>query len=218
VEPEGDLVLHVVELVELVGVDVELGVAVAVDPQHLGHQRRPLAAGERHDPGPQAVRVDGRPQCGQVDAVAQVGGGGREDVTAGEGRSRGRQPVQLLGQLDRPGRSAGERDGRCQQAVVGTDQHTGAVAHLDGQRPPVRAHAGVDHGQDHTGRDVLDAAGEGQRAGPDVVRRDLVGQVDDGGVGGDVTDDRLHHPDELVGGAVVRQKRHGVVAGRHGSR
>jgi hypothetical protein len=37
-----------------------------------------------------------------------------------------------------------------------------------------------------------------------------VREVDDADVRCDVTDHRLDHPDELVGGAVVGQERHGV--------
>ena len=48
--------------------------------------------------------------------------------------------------------------------------------------PPVRAHARIDDGQHDAGRHVLDAPREGERAGPDVVGRDLVGEVDDGDV------------------------------------
>ena len=45
-DTDGD---SVTELVDLVGIDVELRVAEAVDPEHLADRPRRLLAGERHD-------------------------------------------------------------------------------------------------------------------------------------------------------------------------
>ena len=89
------------EAVDLVGIDVDLGVAEAVDPQHLADDRVALLAGERHDPGPQQVGIDRCAELGEIDAVRQVGGRGCEHVAAGERRARGRELVRGVGQRDR---------------------------------------------------------------------------------------------------------------------
>ena len=64
---------------------------------------------------------------------------------------------------------------------------------------------------DDAGRHVLDGPGQRERAGAHVIGTDLVRQVEDGDVAGEVADDRLDDPDELVGRAVVGEQRHGVV-------
>ena len=121
--------------------------------------------------------------------------------------------IGVVGQTDRPGGAADHAHGAGEQAVVRADQHRLAVlAHLDGDRTPSGADTGIDHGEDHARNQVLDAAGERQGAGPDVVGRDLVGDVDDGGVRSDRADDRLDDADELVDQAVVRQERDRVAA------
>ena len=129
---------------------------------------------------------------------AEVGGRRREHVAAVEGRSRGVQPVLGVGQLDRPCRAADHADGGCQQTVVRADEHRRAVADLDRHGPARRSDPGIDHGQHDAGRQVLRAASEGQPAGPDVMGRDLVADVDDERRGRDLTDHRLHDADELV--------------------
>src|SRR5207244_11082991 len=70
--------------------------------------------------------------------------------------------------------------------------------------------------QDDTGREVLDAAGQGERAGAHVMGRDLVAHVDDDRVGGERPEDALHHTHELVGMAVVAEERDRLEATHHG--
>ena len=74
------------------------------------------------------------------------------------------------------------------------------------------ADARIDDRQHDAARHVRDAPRQRERTGADVERRDLVGEVDDGDVRCEVTDDRLDHADELVGGAVVGEERDGVEA------
>ena len=100
-------------------------------------------------------------------------------------------------------------------AVVGTDEHTSATAHLDRHRVAQRAHARVDHAEHHALRHVGDGPGERQAARPDVERRDLVGEVDDQRVRRQVAQHRLHHADELVARAEVGEERHRVVSAAH---
>ena len=143
-----------------------------------------------------------------------MGGHRGEDVTPGEGRpGRGRQVVGLVGQGDRPAGASDHAHRAGQQAVVRADEdRLPVLPHLDGHGPAQGADARVDHGQDDAGDQVLDAAGEGQRAGPHVAGGHLVRDVDDGGVGRDRPDDRLDDTDELVSQPVVRQERDRVVA------
>ena len=116
------------------------------------------------------------------------------------------QLVLGIGQLDSGGGAADHADGRSQQPVVGPHEVRLPVADLDGDGPPVGAHAGVDHCQHDAGAEVLDAAGQRQGAGLDVVGLDVVGDVDDRDLRRDRADDRLDHADELVAGAVVGQE------------
>ena len=95
----------------------------------------------------QQVGVDERAELGEVDAVAQVGGGRGEHVAAGERRARRGEVVLGVGQLDGALGAADDRDGRREQAVVGPDEHAGAAGDLDRDRPPRRADAGVDDRQ-----------------------------------------------------------------------
>src|SRR5690606_40873273 len=81
------------EVGHLVGVDVELAVAVPVDPEDLGHDGAVLLAGQGAEPGPQDAGVDGGSELVEGHAVAEVGGGRREDVAAGEGGAGGGQLV-----------------------------------------------------------------------------------------------------------------------------
>ena len=69
--------------------------------------------------------------------------------------------------------SAAQRDGRREQPVVWPDQHRGALADLDCDGPPWRAHTRVDDGHDDAGAQVLGAASQGETPGTDVVRGDF---------------------------------------------
>ena len=65
-------------------------------------------------------------------------------------------------------------------------------------------------------RHVLDGPHQGERRRPGRRGADLVGEVDDGDVAGEIADDGLHDADELVGGAEVGEERDGVVRAAHG--
>ena len=71
---------------ELVGADVELAVAEAVDPQHLGMDPVGLGAGQGDHPRDEEGGVERGAELAEVDAVAEVGGSRGEDVPAGERR------------------------------------------------------------------------------------------------------------------------------------
>ncbi len=163
-------------------------------------------------PGSSRTGIDLGAELGQLDAVADVSGRGTEDVAPVERRTGRLELVLEVRELDGTLGAAGHRDGRGEQPVVGADDDTGATGDLDRDRAAPRADAGVDDAQHDTGGHVADAPGERERAGADVERWDLVGEVDDADVRGDVTDDGLDDADELVGGAVVGQERHGVEA------
>ena len=203
---------------KVVGADVELAVAEAVDPQHLGDHAAVLGlAGSGTTPGSSRSASTVVTELGEIDAVAQVRGPGREDVAAGEGGAR-RGEVELgVGEPHGALGTAGHGDRRGEQAVVGADQHALAAGHLDGHARRAGPHAGVDDGEHDARRHVPDAAGEGERAGAHVVRRDVVGEVDDPCVRREVADDGLHDADGLVGGAEVAEERDRVEAAAHGT-
>src|SRR5439155_25501424 len=138
-------------------------------------------------------RVDGVAQLVDLDAGAQVGGGGGEDVAAGERGPGGGQVVVDVGEIDGPLGAAGHGHGRGHEPVVGAHEDGLAVPCLDGHGPAVTAHAGVDHGEHDTDGQVLGGPGQGQRPGPHVVRREPVAAVDDGGAGRDAPDHGLAH-------------------------
>ncbi len=157
------------EVLDVVGAHVELGVAEAVDPQHLSGHRLAVGERQRDHPGLQAGGVDQRAELLEGHTGTEVGGDGSEDIPAGErGPGRG-QVVVGVGQLDDPIGATDHAHRGGQEAVVGPDQDGLPAAHLDGHGPTVGADAGVDHRQHHTGDQVLGRPGEGQAPRPDVV-------------------------------------------------
>jgi hypothetical protein len=120
----------------------------------------------------------------------------------------------VLGIGERRGARGAARhgDGPGEETVVGSDEDSVAVTDLDGDGPAGCSDTGVDHGEDDAGRQILSGPGESEAAGPDVVGRNLVGDVDDRYVGRDRPDDALDDAGELVCGPVVREERDRVVA------
>ena len=127
----------------------------------------------------QQVGVDERAELGQVDAVAEVGGDGREHVATGE-----RGPRRRRGGT--PGWSA-RRPARRRPTIA----TAGASSPLSGPTstpaPPATsiaiaspggADAGVDDRQHDALGHVRDGPGQGQRTGAHVVGADAVGEVD----------------------------------------
>src|SRR5690606_19448581 len=155
--------------VDLVGADVELGVAEAVDPEDLGHDGPLLLPGERDEAGPQADGVEAGAEVVEGHPVAEVGGGRGEDVAPGEGGARGRELVLGAGQLHDGGGATAHGDGGGEEAVVGAHEVALAAADLDGDAPAGGADTGVDHGEDDAGAEVLGGPAEGEAPGPDVV-------------------------------------------------
>ena len=129
-------------------------------------------------PGMSSAGSTGVAELVEVDADAEVGGGGSEDVAAGERRARrGEMEVRVV-EHDGAARAAGDRDGRREQAVVGADENAGAVGDLDGDGARGRADARVDDGEHDAFGDVGDRSRRAQRSGADVVGADPVGEVD----------------------------------------
>ncbi len=119
---------------QVVGADVQLGVAEAIDPQHLGDHGVVVGLRQRHDTRQQQVGVDRLAELAEVDAVAELCGGRREDVAPGE-RGAGRRQVPAgVGQLDGTFRPARHRHRRGEQTVVGADEDALAAGDLDGDR------------------------------------------------------------------------------------
>ncbi len=71
---------------------------------------------------------------------------------------------------------------------------------------PWAADPRVDDGQDDPRAEVGHRPDQGRRAGPDVVRRDLVGEVDDRDARRQPAQHRMDDADELVGQAVVGEE------------
>ena len=110
---------------ELVGVDVELAVAEPVDPPHLADDGAVVAdLGQRHQSGHEPRRVD---RAARARRAGRRPRGGRPRAPGCRARRRsgpGRGQV-VLGVVERhdgPG-AAGHRHRRCEQAVVGPEQH-----------------------------------------------------------------------------------------------
>ena len=84
-------------------------------------------------------------------------------------------------------------------------------------RPPLRADAGIDDGQVHADRQVLDRPGEHARALPDRLRLDAVGDVDHARVGADQVDHAVADAGEVVRRPEVGQEgdERRVLRGRH---
>ena len=102
-------------------------------------------------------------------------------------------------------RPAEHGDGRREQAVVGADEE--AALDLDRDAAPVGADAGIDDREHDAVGQVLHRPHQRERTGPDVERRDVVGDVDDPQVGRHVEHHRVAHADELVDPAVVGEER-----------
>ena len=138
-------------------------------------------------PGSSNVGVD-RPELGEVDAVAEVGGDRSEDVAAGERGARARRGGTRVGQLDGAAGATGHRDRRREQTVVGPDQHASAAGHLDRDRLAIAADAGIDDGEDDAGGHVGDARASASEPARTSNGRNVVGEVDDVDMRSDVAD------------------------------
>ena len=101
--------------------------------------------------------------------------------------------------------AAEQRHGGGQEAVVGADERGGGGG--DGEEAAVGADAGVDDGEHHTAvGEVLHGAHEGEPAGPHVVGRQVVGDVDDAQTGREAQHHGLADADELVDEAVIGEE------------
>ena len=165
-------------------------------------------------PGVSSAGIDLGAEVDQGHAVAEMGRGRGEDVASRERRAGRLELVLGVRQLDRAFGTAGHRHRRCQETVVGSDHHAGTAGDLDRDRTAVGADARIDDREHDTRWHVADAPRERECSGANVVRRDLMGEVDDFDVWRDVADHGLHDADELVAIAVVGQERHRVVATR----
>ena len=161
----------------------QLHVAVTVYPGHLDLEPAVLPPAHRGREAYQRLGVNRAPEVSDVTAVRQKRGRGCENVAAGEGRPRGSQLVGGVHQVhDRP-RPAPLIDRRRQQAIVRADKRQFGSAGPDGDGPPSGAHAGVDDSHRHPFGQVGSGPLQGQAARPHVLRRHLMGEVDDRDLG-----------------------------------
>ena len=129
-------VLEACEVLEVVGADVELAVAEAIDPEHLGDDG--VAVGRAGAGWCRAVSTPGRPRRrGRISSTPL-----QRWAAAGAKMSRpanvapaDSQLVLGVRQLDRPFGAARHRHRRCQQPVVRADHHA-ARRRRPRSRPP----------------------------------------------------------------------------------
>ena len=165
----------------------------------------------RHD-GPvrrqqDEVPIEGRAELRQLDAATQVGGHRREEVPAVERVRDVRPPEPPLGQSHGPAeREMLQRSG--EDAVIGSDEPRAgplaATLGFDRHRAAVAADARVDHDEvNRVRRKRAHRVGQDGGAGDDVLRRDLVRDVDERRVRRDAENHALHLRNVTVGEAEV---------------
>src|SRR5690606_2150215 len=108
-------------------------------------------------------------------------------------------------QLDRAMDAAARISSPGEEPVVGTDQNvvTGAQRH----RPPAGADTGIDDADDHRRRQVPHGLRQDRRAVPNVLWRDVMGDVDHPDRRRDASDDTVTGRDEPVPPTVVGEQR-----------
>ena len=97
-----------------------------------------------------------------------------------------------------------------EHAIVGSDELI--VAGVGGNPPARRSHAGIDHNKkNRAGWKVPVGGGQLERAGEHVVRRHLMGDVDERDVGTNPQNHPLHRPGVVIAHAEIGQERdHGA--------
>ena len=145
----------------------------------------------------------GRAERVERHTAQQPRGGRREPIASFEGPADGHAHVARRRDLDD---RRGRREDRRQHAVVRSDEPVPAGPRR--QRPPRAADARIDdHHERRAGREVRRRRGEVAGRFGDVVRGDVVGEVDERGVGADRERRALHRPDVGIAGAEIREQR-----------
>ena len=107
-----------------------------------------------------------------------------------------------------------------EQPVVGPDEpqrRAGGLGDLQSDAASIGADARIDDAEHHSGPEVRHRPHQGVTPRPDVERRHVMGQVDDGRPGCTRRNDRVHHAGELVLGAEVGEEEDGAGGfSRHG--
>src|ERR1043166_1594337 len=192
------------EAIERAAIDVRDEVAESIDAEH--HAAQPLVLDARLGNVEQLPIGERRAKLAQLDALRQPRRRRREPVAAFERAADVRQRVLPLGQLHDP-RRAHVPEHRGQQTVVGGDEFIAAP--LGGDAAPRRSDAGVDDAQKHGARGkVFERRGEFERAAKDVLRRNLVRDVDERGVGTNAKRDAAHGADVMIARAEISQQRY----------
>ena len=141
----------------------------------------------------------------QLRALRQPAGGRREPIAPLERPADRRPGVAAIGQLDDLLRRPFAQH-RGQHAVVRRDEPV--VAGFGGDAAPGAADARIDHGEENrAGGEVARRRGQLQGAVEDVVRRHVVGDVHERGIGTDVENDPFHGARVVVAGAEVTEER-----------
>ena len=139
-------------------------------------------------------------------AAGEVGGDGREEITAVERRRRLVEAEVGVADVDGLDRAAEDVDRGREQAVVGADEQVPLAGRPDGDGAARAADARVDDRQVDADRCVRNRVGEDGGGLADVVAADPVADVDDVGAGRDARDHGTADAGEIVGNPVVRQE------------
>ena len=139
-------------------------------------QRLAVPAWPRQSERDERRRVEGGAKIAERRAGGQRGRHRRKDIAAVKGAGARLQHEALVGQLHRFAHAAQRGSSSGQQPVVRPDQHVAApCAHGDG--PALGADPRIHHAHVDANRHIGQHVDPGERAPPDVKRRDLVRDV-----------------------------------------
>lgn len=144
--------------------------------------------------------VDRAAQLGKRHTRGQVCAAGGEDIAPVKGAVDFCEPefgAVEMHQINGVAAAFGGFQQGSDQPIIGQDEKL--VTQTRAQRPPRRAHPGVDHGDVHAaGREVGHRPPKGQGCRADILRWDFVGDVGDLRVWDDAPDHPFHRANETI--------------------
>ncbi len=194
------------------GIDVRDEMAEAIDP---GHARLDAFAANN---GRHSFELHGRSfeafsQFAQRQAVQQMGGRRGHYVASMKRRCDFAASIRCIGDLHDVGITVPLQHER-QQTVIGRDVELASRGNREDR--PIRTHARIDDGDMHgAGRKRLREIGDEKRGTTDVLRRNLMRDVDDRGLRRETEDHAFHLGDVMVGPSEVGGQRDGGKRCRH---
>ena len=144
------------------------------------------------------------PESRQLNAPGEPRRGRREPIASFERMADRRPGIASLGEVNDPLRR-GFVEHRRQHPVVWRDE--AVVTDVGGQPPTTRPDAGIDDDQEHAAnRKVSIRGGQLERGHLHIVRWDVVGEINEGGVWADPDHHALHHTGVMVAAAKIAQQ------------